>query len=81
MEEVRHLAAKLRDARTLTEHKRATETLLGMFDTPRFCKALNERGAESSDGWSTMLKSVVIGLANDERRAERAEHVRALKEL
>ena len=80
-EEVRRIAQKLREARTLTDHKNASNLLKSMLDQAKFCRALDERVAEGSDGWSSMLKSVVIGLSADPRRGERAEHVAPLKEL
>lgn len=77
---VHSLAARLRNARTLTEHKQASSVLGGLLDTPLFCRKLT-RLTEEGNGWSIMLKSVVIGLCKDKPRGERFEHVEPLHKL
>lgn len=81
---VRALAARLQAARTLTEHRRAADILCASLDTSHFCRQLHARVAEGTDdGWTHMLKAVVIGLADreDQRRRSRAELVLPLQKL
>lgn len=81
-EEVRRIVAQMKNAPNQTAHIGTSESLKSMLrDKPAFRKALGRCNSDGENGWSMMLKSVIIGLAQDEKRGEKQEIVGALQTL
>ena len=79
--EVQKLSNRLLNASKVTDEKNIASELQQRLSTPAFCAALGRATADGgSNGWSTMLKAVVVKLTG-ERKSSHGELVNALSRL